>query len=79
MSFCRERKSLLTREIEDLKSKLMTKTDELNKASKRNSEVCILHEMHYYPSIRFVVMQLSSQLVSATHELEKLRRERIER
>ena len=42
--FCRERKS---REIEDLKSKLTTKTDELNKASKRSSEVCILHEMHY--------------------------------
>ena len=76
MSLCRGRKSLLTREIEDLKSKLMTKTDELNKASKRNSEVCILHEIHYYPSIRFVVMQLSSQLA---HELEKLRRERIER
>ena len=33
------RESLLTREIEDLKSKLMTKTDELNEAIKRNSEV----------------------------------------
>ena len=39
------RENLLTREIEDLKSKLMTKTDELNKAIERNSEVCILHEM----------------------------------
>ena len=35
----------LTREIEDLKSKLTTKTDELNEAIKRNSEVCTLHEM----------------------------------
>ena len=36
------RENLLTREIEDLKSKLMTKTVELDKAIKRNSEVCIL-------------------------------------
>ena len=35
-----ESESLLTREIEDLKSKLMTRTDELNEAVKRNSEVC---------------------------------------
>ena len=33
------RESLLTREIENLKSKLMTKTDELNEVIKRNSEV----------------------------------------
>ena len=33
------RESLLTREIEDLKSKLMTKTDGLNEAIERNSEV----------------------------------------
>ena len=35
---------MLTREIEDLKSKLMTKTDELNEATciKSNSEVCTL-------------------------------------
>ena len=33
--------TLLTREIEDLKSKLMTKTDELNESIKRNSEVCM--------------------------------------
>ena len=46
MSLSEERESLLTREIEDLKSKLMTKTDELNEAIKRNSEVCTtLHEM----------------------------------
>ena len=31
---------MLTTEIEDLKSKLMTKTDELNEAMNRNSEVC---------------------------------------
>ena len=42
MSLSRERESLLTREIEDLRSKLMTKTDELNKAINRNSEVCVL-------------------------------------
>ena len=29
-----------SREIEDLKSKLVVKTDELNEAIKRNSEVC---------------------------------------
>ena len=33
------RENLLTREIEDLKSKLMIKTDELNVAVKSNSEV----------------------------------------
>ena len=30
---------MLTREMEDLKSNLMTKTDELNEAIKNNSEV----------------------------------------
>ena len=40
MSLMSIRESLLTREIEDLKSKLMTKTDELNEAIKSNSEVC---------------------------------------
>ena len=39
MSLSEKRESRLTREIEDLKSKLMTKTDELNEAIKRNSEV----------------------------------------
>ena len=34
----------LTKEIEDLRSEVMTKTDELNEAIKTNSEVCILHE-----------------------------------
>ena len=38
--------TLLTREIEDLRSKLMTKTDELNEAIKRNSEVC-MHPAFY--------------------------------
>ena len=33
------RENLLTREIEDLKSKLMIKTDELNEAFKNNSEL----------------------------------------
>ena len=33
------RENLLTREIEDLKSKLMTKTDDLNEAIKSDSEV----------------------------------------
>ena len=36
------RESQLTREIEDLKSKLVAKTDELNKAIKENSEVYVL-------------------------------------
>ena len=39
MSLSGRRESLLTREIVDLKTKLMTKTDELNEAIKRNSEV----------------------------------------
>ena len=41
MSLMSIRESLLTREIEGLKSKLMTKTDELNEAIKSNSEVCM--------------------------------------
>ena len=45
MSLSGEREGMLTREMEDLKSKLMTKTDELNGAIKSNSEVCILQEM----------------------------------
>ena len=44
MSLSGGRESLLTREIEDLKSKLMTKTDELNEAIESNSEVCTLHK-----------------------------------
>ena len=45
MSLSGGRERLLTREIEDLKSKLMTKTDELNEAIENNSdEVCNLHE-----------------------------------
>ena len=46
-----ERESLLTREIEDLKSKLKTKADELNEAIKRNSEVCTctVHEIEKKP------------------------------
>ena len=47
MSLSGGRESLLTREIVDLKSKLMIETDELNKAIKSNSEVYILHEMHH--------------------------------
>ena len=65
------REILLTIEIKELKSKLMTKTDELNEAIKRNSEVCTLHEM------QFVVMQLFSQLVFATHD--ELKKEGVER
>ena len=34
------RNNLLTREIEDLKSKLMIKTDELNEAVENNFELC---------------------------------------
>ena len=72
------RESLLTREIEDLKSKQLMQTDELNETIKSNSEVCCtLHEMCH--AIQFVVMQLSSQLVSAKQELEELRREKVER
>ena len=41
MSLMSIRESLLTREIEGLKSKIMTKTDELNEAIKSNSEVCM--------------------------------------
>ena len=44
MSLREGRESLLTREIKELKNKLMTKTDELDKAIKRNSEVCTLQE-----------------------------------
>ena len=40
MSLSGGRESLLTRQIENLKSKLMIKTDELNEAIKSNSEVC---------------------------------------
>ena len=40
-----ERESLLTREIDDLKSKLMTKSDELSEANKSNSEVCTIKLM----------------------------------
>ena len=46
------RENLFTREIEDLKSKLMIKTDELNEAVKNNSElrtyyeVKVLNNMH---------------------------------
>ena len=39
MSLSGRRESLLTREIEDLKNKLMTKTDELNEAIEINFEV----------------------------------------
>ena len=39
LSCSEERESRLTREIEDWKSKLMTKTDELDEAIKNNSEV----------------------------------------
>ena len=60
----------------ELKSRLMTKTDELNEAIKRNSEVCTLHKMLM---IQSVVMQLSSQLVFATHELDELKKEGVER
>ena len=42
MSLSGGRESLLTREIEDLKSKLMTETDKFDEAIKRNSEVCVL-------------------------------------
>ena len=40
MSLSGGRESLLTREIEDLKSKLMAKTDELAEANRSNFEVC---------------------------------------
>ena len=39
LSCSEERESQLTKEIEDLKSKLMTKTDELTKAAKNTSKV----------------------------------------
>ena len=39
LSCSEEKESRLTREIEDLKSKLMTKTDELTKAAKNTSKV----------------------------------------
>ena len=39
MSLSGGRESLLTRDIEQLKSKLMTKTDELNEAVKNTSKV----------------------------------------
>ena len=69
---------MLTREIEDLKTKQLMQTDELNETTKNYSEVlCSLHEMCH--AIQFVVMQLSSQLVSAKQELEVLRREEVEK
>ena len=47
MSLSGGRESLLTREVKDLKSKLMTKTDELNEAIKSNSEVHCISCMRY--------------------------------
>ena len=41
MSLSGLKKQFLTMEIEDLNRELMTKTDELNAAIKRNSEVCV--------------------------------------
>ena len=48
MSLSGERESLLTREIEDLKSKLMTRTRE---AIKSNSEVCTVR--HFSADCKF--------------------------
>ena len=39
--------SLLSREIEDMKSKLVSKTDELNEAIKSNFEVARRNEKNY--------------------------------
>ena len=47
MSLSGERESLLTRENEDLKSKLMTKSDELSEANKSNSEVCTINVEYF--------------------------------
>ena len=66
MSLSGDRETLFSREIEDLKTKLMTKTDELNEATKKNSEVCIPCIVSDYVTI----VQLSSQIVDITHKLK---------
>ena len=85
MSLSGGREIPLTREIEDLKSKLMTKTDELDEAIKRKSEVLYpaynllsLLKCDYYNNM-YYFMQLSSQLMFTAHKLEELRREGLER
>ena len=62
MSLSGGRESLLTREVKDLKTKLTTKTDELNKAVKRNSEV-----MWIYRSIQMTIFRLVVNLETFTY------------
>ena len=50
------RENLLTREIEDLKSKLMIKTDELNEAVENNSELCTYYEVEVLNKYTYTIL-----------------------
>ena len=59
----------LNKRVEELKTKLITKTDELNDALKSKAEVCV-HLYCHCVVLAIHCLQLSTQIVEYTHQLK---------